>query len=344
MKATALSTAIADKGLSVKEYVVYPRKLSSEVVRFSKVNPAVRAKESGSSYSATPFRKKYQKQESLQSSATLLKLYMKEINKFPLLSPEQEIEVARRAKAGDQEAYDLLVNSNLRFVVHVARRYSCEESQLMDMISEGNLGLMRAADKFDPERGCHFVSYAVWNIKQAVLTVLKRQSHSIRLPMSQLTALQRLKALQLQVETGFATIDSATAAAMLDREKNKKGLRHSLQVSQEEIRLDADNNGSDGESRFKNIPSDKGIDPFKYVVDRQFQEHLNRCLEQLSPQERVVVSMRYGLGKKAPAPLHKVATYLGLSNEWVRKMEKNAIQKIRCSKLGEELAIYLHST
>ena len=255
--------------------------------------------------------------------------YMRAIGRVPLLTAEQELAVARRAVAGDREAANALAAANLRLVVSVARRHVSRGLSFEDLIQEGNIGLLRAVEKFDPERGFKFSTYAVWWIRQAITRAIDDKARLVRLPahlQQTMSALARA-AQQLSGELGREPTDGELSAAVgLDQEEVYRLMR----AMRPALSLEA-SVGETDEGMLGDILVDDGTE----AVERQAEGLLLRAemahvlAEMLSPREREVLALRYGLGGHAPSTLEEVGVALGLTRERARQIETKALGKLR---------------
>ena len=278
---------------------------------------------------------------SLDSGDSILNWYLNEIHKIPMLSREEEMDAALKAQEGDARARDLLVRSNLRFVVTVARKYQSHGMSLMDLINEGNMGLIKAAERFNPDRGYHFISYAVWWIKQSILFAIQQKSSLIRLPLNRTADLRRLEEAERILdnqETRGNNMEALAEAANMRTED----INHLLRMSRDHLSLDApmSKNGEDfllGE----NI-EDVGAElPEDSLEDDSLKTDIQDCLRELTPREQNVLTMRFGLGGAPVLSLQKIGKKIGLSKERIRQIEKKAIRKIRTGASGQNLLAYL---
>lgn len=275
-----------------------------------------------------------------EGNDSILNWYLNEIHKIPMLSREEEQEVARKAQAGDQEARGVLVRSNLRFVVTVARKYQSYGLSLMDLINEGNLGLIKASERFNPERGFHFISYAVWWIKQSILFAIQQKSHLIRLPLNRTADLRRFEEVerwmgnQPDVESSLENI-----AGMLDMRTEE--LNHLLKMSRDHLSLDAPMLEGEDSSLGDNIQDPDSVQPAERVEDSDLRKDLESSMSNLTKREKKVLSLRFGLAGYPVLSLQKIGRQIGLSKERIRQIEKKAIRKIRTGKYSQQLVSYL---
>lgn len=282
----------------------------------------------------------HDKDSETEANDSILNWYLNEIHKIPMLSREDEMETAEKAKNGDREARNLLVRSNLRFVVTVARKYQSYGLSLLDLINEGNLGLIKAAERFNPDRGYHFISYAVWWIKQSILFAIQQKSHLIRLPLNRTADLRRVEEAERimgnQGETEANVFSLASALNM-----KPEDLNHLLNMSRDHLSLDAPMFDGDDFSLGDNIEDAAGVPPDERVEHESLKNDIERCMQALTPREKNVLSMRFGLGGGPVLSLQKIGKKIGLSKERIRQIEKKAIRKIRTGKNGQHLVAYL---
>ena len=262
------------------------------------------------------------------SSEDAFQSYLHDIREFGLLTHEEEIELARRSAAGDILARRKLVESNLRLVIAIARRYTGTGVPLTDLIQEGNLGLMRAAEKFDYQRGCHFGTYATWWIRQAVSRAAGEQSRMIHLPEHVATRLRKVRriAAQLSQENGLDPLPEQIAVAC---NFNVEEVADLLGVIEQPISLDAP---VDEEARYSladSLEDSTSPTPSETASQHLLGEELQRALALLTSRERAVIILRYGIGDGHNRTLLEVGKELGISRERVRQLEVVALIKLR---------------
>jgi len=268
-----------------------------------------------------------QHEDTRDTSRANLAVYLKEISSIPLLTREQEVDLARRIAAGDETAKQRLIESNLRLVVQVARRYLNRGLPLGDLIEEGNLGLIRAVEKFDGERGVRFSTYATWWIRQAVSRALANQARTVRIPVHVQMLLGRyVKEQQRLTQTlGRAPSPVEVAAALGLSEEQVSELE---ELRQQPLSLDAPSGGET--RRLSDVVPDAGGDPAA-VLTRLFRERANLAavLDDLAPNERTVLRRRFGLEGDEPETLETIGQRLKLSRERVRQIESAGLRKLR---------------
>jgi RNA polymerase sigma factor (sigma-70 family) len=268
-----------------------------------------------------------QREETLDVSRANLAVYFREIGRIPLLTREQEVDLARRARAGDEAAKQRLIESNLRLVVQIARRYRNRGLPLPDLIEEGNLGLLRAAEKFEPERGTRFATYATWWIRQAVTRALANQARTIRLPVHVELLLGRYKKEHQRLTQTLGRTPSAAelARAMGTSEEQVDELE---ELRLQPVSLDASAGG--GSRPLGDTIVDPAADPAA-ALTRLFHERadLAAVLDDLAPNERTVLRRRFGLEGEEPETLEAIGQRLKLSRERVRQIETAGLRKLR---------------
>lgn len=264
----------------------------------------------------------------VMASEGSLDLYLQEIARYPLIDREEEARLARRIRDGDDEALDLLVRSNLRFVVSVAKKYRNQGVQLSDLINEGNLGLIRAAHRFDETRGIKFISYAVWWVRQAILQALAEQSRIVRVPLNRAGSLYRLgkRARALEQELGRdPTVDELARDLDLPRDE----VRGTLAIARSHLSLDAPAPGGDDSRLMDYLPDRLAADPEDETWDRALQETVDRALSTLDARQAKVLRLYYGLDDQEPMTLEEIGDVLDVTRERVRQIREQALTRLR---------------
>ncbi len=272
----------------------------------------------------------------------VLALYLKDINKIPLLTREEEIELAKKAQAGDKIAKDRIVRANLRFVVNVAKKYQNRGLDLVDLISEGNIGLLTAIERFDVSKGFHFISYAVWWIRQSILKAVCEKSRAIRLPLNRSNELVRIERAGKSVAGNKTEEQSIKEIAdMLGMEASH--VREMIAISREMISLDASvsNSKSDGVSYGDLIEENRYDSPDDKVIKESMHNDIDKVLNTLKPNEAKVLKLRYGLDGTKPMSLKEVGDVCNLTKERIRQIEKNAIVRMQHPTRMNRLAAYV---
>ena len=273
-----------------------------------------------------------------RESASLDK-YLQEIGKEDLITVEEEVELAQRIKKGDQEALEKLTKANLRFVVSVAKQYQNQGLSLPDLINEGNLGLIRAAEKFDETRGFKFISYAVWWIRQSILQALAEQSRIVRLPLNQVGSLNKInKAFAHFEQENERTPSPEELANVLDLPKEK--VSDTLRVSGRHVSVDApfsdgeDNNLLDVLVNTDSPNADRGL------INESLSTEVERALATLTDRERDIIRYFFGIGCPEMT-LEEIGEKFGLTRERVRQIKEKAIRRLRHSSRNKFLKSYL---
>ena len=272
----------------------------------------------------------------------ILAMYLKEINKVPMISHEEEVELAQKAQAGDKAAKDKLVNANLRFVVNVAKKYQNHGLDLTDLISEGNLGLLTAVDKFDVTKGYHFISYAVWWIRQSILKAICEKSRAIRLPLNRANELVQIEHARKIVGTKKTEQQEyEEIGAMLNMEPAH--VRDMINISREMISLDAETNDSEnGHTKVADFFEDSAYDrPEEKAIEKSMHEEIDNVINTLRPNEARVIRMRYGLNGAKPMSLKEVGEECDLTKERIRQIEKHAIVRLQHPTRARRLEAYV---
>ncbi len=276
----------------------------------------------------------------VESANFILYRYLNEIHKIPMIERAREAQLARLARDGDLEARNQLVLANLRFVVTVTRKYQSYGLSMMDLINEGNMGLIKAAERFNPDRGFHFISYAVWWIKQSVLYAIRQKSHLIRLPVNRTTELRRLGEAEISADLMHSTSAGMhSLAGMLDMKV--KDLNHLVTMSRDLLSLDAPMGEGEDFSLGENIPDTSSNNQESSMEKDELREYIRTCLDHLSEQEKGVLRMRFGLEGTVVRSLQKIGKTLNLSKERIRQIEKKAIRKMRTCQCSQLMSAYL---
>ncbi len=256
----------------------------------------------------------------------ILGLYLAEVARIPPLSPEEERELARRMREGDIEARNRLVLAHLRLVVSIAREYGDTGLDLLDLIQEGNIGLLEAAARFDPERGFRFSTYARWWIRQAIGAAIERQSQLIRIPAYLFRALVRWAKLKATFgEDGITETVDTISYPGLTVEKLKELARTVGEIVSLDMPV-----GEEGEETLEELVADGEMAPTeKLALQELMREELMELVSQLPPKEAMVLRLRYGLEGAKPQSLAEIARVMGVSRERVRQLEKQALKRLK---------------
>ena len=276
------------------------------------------------------------------SDNEVLSTYLKTIDKIPLLTYDEEYELALKAKNGDKKAREKLINANLRFVVSVAKKFRGQGMPLEDLINEGNIGLMTAVDKFEPEKGYHFISYAVWWVRQAILKALAEQSRPVRLTLNRSNELIQIVRAKNDLihNKGISdpTVDEIAAASGLDVTL----VKNLLEVTRDMISFDSPIKGDEeGDSSYFDFVEDKSQSPEDDVVNHMMEKDVRGLLSVLGDKERDIIEKRYGFNGNEPMSLKAIGDEYNLTKERIRQIEKAALQKLRNN--GESVGLEYYS-
>lgn len=266
--------------------------------------------------------------------------YLQEIGRVELISPEEEVILARKIRAGDSEALKKLINSNLRFVVSVAKQYQNQGMSLPDLINEGNLGLMKAASRFDETRGFKFISYAVWWIRQAILQALAEQSRIVRLPVNKIGSISRINKAMIRLEQEFEREPTSLEIAEL-LEMIPEDVRESLRTNGRTVSMDAPISAEEDNNMYDVIQNDEIPSPDRNLINESLSYEIERALSTLSPREAKVLKYYFGLGMKHPLTLEEIGEKLHLTRERVRQIKEKAIKRIQFTTRCKILRTYL---
>jgi len=270
-----------------------------------------------------------------------LEKYLQEIGKVDLLTPEEEVDLAKRIKEGDQEALEKLTKANLRFVVSVAKQYQNQGLSLSDLINEGNLGLIKAAQRFDETRGFKFISYAVWWIRQSILQALAEQSRIVRLPLNKVGSLNKINKAFSELEQEF------------EREPSPEELAEMLEISTEEVEttlgvaarhVSMDAPFVDGEDNSLLDVLENGGTPktdSQLAYGESLRKEIDRSLSTLTDRQCDVIKLYFGIGVEHPMSLEDIGDRFGLTRERVRQIKDKAINKLRTKSRSKLLKHYL---
>ncbi|HSQ72484.1 MAG TPA: RNA polymerase sigma factor RpoS [Rubrivivax sp.] len=266
-----------------------------------------------------------------------LQSYLREIRRAPLLSAEEEYDTALRARAGDFQARQRMIERNLRLVVSIAKNYTGRGVPMVDLIEEGNLGLMHAITKFEPERGFRFSTYASWWIRQGVERAVVQQARLIRLPVHvvrELTQVLRARRTLGAAASGEGAVAAEDIAGLLGRPV--EDVAELLRLAKQPTSLDAPVDHEPGGSMLEQVPDEQGIDPLGRQLDAEAQQLLENGLAELNGREREVLVCRYGLHGREPQTLEALAAQLQITRERVRQIQHEALIKLkrRMANLG----------
>ncbi|HMQ75856.1 MAG: RNA polymerase sigma factor RpoD/SigA [Flavobacteriales bacterium] len=266
--------------------------------------------------------------------------YLQEIGKEGLITADQEVELARRIKEGDTRALEKLVKANLRFVVSVAKQYQNQGLSLPDLINEGNLGLIKAAQRFDETRGFKFISYAVWWIRQSILQALAEQSRIVRLPLNQVGSLNKINKAFAKLEQEYERPPSADElAALLDLPPEK--VADTMKVSGRHISMDAPFVEGESNSLLDVLPNNDSAPADRLLLNESLSKEIERALSTLTERERDVVKLFFGIGINHGLTLEEIGAKFDLTRERVRQIKEKAIRRLRHTSRSKLLKAYL---
>jgi RNA polymerase primary sigma factor len=269
----------------------------------------------------------------------ILDQYLYEVSQTPLLTPQQEIAIARLVQTGDGEAMQELIKRNLRFVISVAKKYQNRGLPLSDLIGEGNLGLLTAARKFDPDQGVKFISYAVWWIRQSILAALARQGRTVRVPLNRTADLSRITRVSetlrqdLRREPTFEEIAEHTGLAV-------DVVRSLAALNTAEVRLDAPLETEGERSMIERFIAEEQGDPEEEAMERFLTEQVDTALRSLSPRDAKVLRLYFGLDGGREHTLEEIGGMLGVTRERVRQLRDRALKRLREGEVGRALASF----
>ncbi|MBK7866635.1 MAG: RNA polymerase sigma factor RpoD/SigA [Ignavibacteriales bacterium] len=268
--------------------------------------------------------------------------YLQEIGKVDLLTPEQEIELAIRIKAGDQHALETLTKANLRFVVSVAKQYQNQGLSLGDLINEGNLGLIKAARRFDETRGFKFISYAVWWIRQSILQALAEQSRIVRLPLNRVGALNKITKAYSQLEQEYEREPRASEiAAEVEMDVNE--VADTLKISGRHVSVDAPFAQGEDNRLLDVLQNEQQPQPDYTLMSESLKKEISRALSALTEREAEVIRLYFGLNKEHSLTLEEIGEKFSLTRERVRQIKEKAIRRLQRNPKTKNLKAYLGS-
>ena len=269
-----------------------------------------------------------------------LEKYLQEIGEVPLLTPEEEIKLARRIRRGDQLALEQLTKANLRFVVSVAKQYQNQGLSLGDLINEGNLGLIKAAKRFDETRGYKFISYAVWWIRQSILQALAEQSRVVRLPLNRVGALNKIGKMYSNLEQEFEREPTPEEIAE-QLEITPAEVTDTLRMSGRHLSMDAPFSQGEDNRLLDIVHNENQPPPDAKLMQESLRQEIDRALATLSPREAEVVRLYFGLGREHPLTLEEIGELFKLTRERVRQIKEKALRRLRHTSRSKSLRTYL---
>ena len=279
--------------------------------------------------------------EMMDSDNEVLSIYLREINRIPLISHEEEYELAVKARNGDKAAREKLIRSNLRFVVSVAKKFRGQGLALSDLINEGNIGLITALDKFEPDKGYHFISYAVWWIRQSIMKAISEKGRTVRLPLNRSNELMQIqkaqKAIMHEKETTDPSVEDVAAATGLD----PKLISDLISISGDVVSFDSPvKKGEDSDSTFGDFIEAQEQGPEDQVMEQSMRTAVRGLLSTLSDKEQDIITRRFGLNGTKPMSLKEIGEVYGLTKERIRQIEKRALERLRAVSEERDLGAF----
>ena len=282
---------------------------------------------------------KITKQVTNRETASLDK-YLQEIGKVDLITAEEEVELAQKIRAGDENALDKLTKANLRFVVSVAKQYQNQGLTLPDLINEGNLGLIKAARRFDETRGFKFISYAVWWIRQSILQALAEQSRIVRLPLNKIGSINKINKMYAFLEQAKERVPSAEEIAK-ELDMTVSDVKESMKNSGRHVSMDAPLVEGEDSNLYDVLRSGESPNPDRNLLHESLRTEIERALETLTPREADVVRLYFGLGEKHAMTLEEIGETFDLTRERVRQIKEKAIRRLKHTSRSRILKTYL---
>jgi RNA polymerase primary sigma factor len=275
------------------------------------------------------------------SDENVLSIYLKEINKIPLLTREEEDTIARAAAKGDRVARDKLAMANLRFVVNVAKKYQNQGLSLSDLISEGNIGLLNAIERYDVDKGYHFISYAVWWIRQAILKAICEKSRMIRLPLNRANELVQIEKARKALEGGNSVEEEIKEIArVLDMDASQ--IANLIKISQDMVSLESPVYTDRDVSSFGDFLEDVTYKaPEDQVIETALKEDIEAVLKTLTEKEAEIIRYRFGLNGYGPMSLKEIGDRFHLTKERIRQIEKKALKRLQHPRRKQYLESYV---
>ncbi|MEM9000773.1 MAG: sigma-70 family RNA polymerase sigma factor [Bacteroidota bacterium] len=282
---------------------------------------------------------KITKQVTNRETASLDK-YLQEIGKVDLITADEEVELAQRIKAGDQVALEKLTKANLRFVVSVAKQYQNQGLTLPDLINEGNLGLIKAAQRFDETRGFKFISYAVWWIRQSILQALAEQSRIVRLPLNKIGSINKINKTFAFLEQAHERVPSAEEIAK-ELDMTVEDVKQSLKNSGRHVSMDAPLIDGEDSNLYDVLRSGESPNPDRELLHESLRTEIERALETLTPREADVIRLYFGLAGQHSMTLEEIGETFDLTRERVRQIKEKAIRRLKHTSRSKILKTYL---
>jgi RNA polymerase primary sigma factor len=270
-----------------------------------------------------------------------LDLYLREIGETPLINAGEEVELAKRIRQGDQRALEKLTKANLRFVVSVAKQYQNQGLSLADLINEGNIGLIKAAKRFDETRGFKFISYAVWWIRQAILQSLAEQSRIVRLPLNRVGTLHKIGKVSSSLQQEYGREPSANEIAK-ELSLTEGEVSDTLKISNSHLSLDAPFSVSEDNSLIDILEDEEQPSPDESLLCDSLRVEIEKALDTLTPREAEVINLYFGLNHEKPLTLEEIGARFSLTRERVRQIKEKAIRRLRHASRSKSLRAYLN--
>jgi len=271
--------------------------------------------------------------------STALEKYLQDISHEGLVSVEEEIELARKIKKGDVKALEKLTKANLRFVVSVAKQYQNQGLSLPDLINEGNLGLIKAAKKYDETRGFKFISYAVWWIRQSIMQAISEQSRIVRVPINQMGVMHKMRKVVQQFEQEYQRLPSIDEIAeQIDLPKEK--IVEIMSMITKKISMDAPISTNDDGNLLDVLPNKTSPSADEDLLEEGLKKEIERLLVSLSEREQIILRGYFGINQREMS-LEEIGEQTGLTRERVRQLKEKAIKRLRCNAIGDSLKGYL---
>ena len=266
--------------------------------------------------------------------------YLHEIDKVELLTTEEEVSLARKIKEGDKAALDQLVKANLRFVVSVSKQYQNQGLSLPDLINEGNLGLIKAAQRFDETRGFKFISYAVWWIRQAILQALAEQSRIVKLPLNKIGSINKVNRAFTELEQRFEREPSVDELSEV-LELAPNDIKEALKSSNRHVSMDAPISQDEESNMYDVLLSSDSPAPDRGLLNDSLRKEIERALATLTPREASIIRLYFGLNGKHPHTLEEIGEEMDLTRERVRQIKEKAIKRLKQATRSKVLKSYL---
>ena len=270
-----------------------------------------------------------------------LNSYLQDVSKIDMITAEEEVELAQRIREGDQSALDKLTKANLRFVISVAKQYQNQGLTFSDLINEGNVGLVKAAQRFDETRGFKFISYAVWWIRQSILQAIAEQSRVVRLPLNKIGDINKIRKASIHLEQVHQRVPSASEIAK-ELDMTVSSVKQSLKNTSRSLSMDAPfQEGENDNNLYDVISSGETPNPDKALIHESLKIEIDRALDTLAPREADVVKLNFGLSGQPAMTLQEIGDTFELSRERVRQIREKAIRRLRQESKSHILKKYL---